>query len=632
MVTEGHPHHSASLIQQHQQHQQRRFLQQQQQQANEERAMVIQQHPGAGEVRHSPSSGASSLNSVHQSGASMEEQTAALRAAAAAAAAAAAFGSGNLPVGMNLNPAELMSQLQQHQQSQQQDAASNASRKQREFIPDNKKDDSYWDRRRRNNEAAKRSREKRRLNDMVLESRVLDLTKENHILRAQLSAVRDKYGINPDGLISIDQVLATLPSPDQVLSLPRPRSRLLLGGSGLGSVSPTPSNRSLSPPTLPAHHLHHQQQRQSVLMSMSRQQHRSPSPPPMQHGQLAFSGGHHHHGYRYESSLPSSIQQQYSQQQQQQQQQQQPMSAHQQVKQSSVNRTDRALPPLPALTPVPVHSPEEGAVEAQGGADRSGAGHVAFFDLCSSSSSSQHGGDDGSASPIDPAAAGGRLLPHKLRHKSHLGDREAAASAALLTLNEIKHEPEAIDDSPSPANSVEMNNNHSAGGHSGRRSTESIEDRDSGISSAGEWSVYSRQTSSTARYHANATPHLQQPAAKRMRMSPVPAFPSAPGHQQQQQQQQRRSARPEDDEDAGMINDPSAASDARNAGYDSMDEADMRAQFARLASELELLKSYMLGNNSNNNNGPNAPTSGAQQQAIRNNNKTNSPNATYRLH
>ncbi|KAH7970917.1 hypothetical protein HPB49_016708 [Dermacentor silvarum] len=41
------------------------------------------------------------------------------------------------------------------------------TRKQREFIPDNKKDDTYWDRRRRNNEAAKRSREKRRLNDMA---------------------------------------------------------------------------------------------------------------------------------------------------------------------------------------------------------------------------------------------------------------------------------------------------------------------------------------------------------------------------------------------------------------------------------------------------------------------------------
>lgn len=66
-------------------------------------------------------------------------------------------------------------------------------RKQREFIPDNKKDDSYWDRRRRNNEAAKRSREKRRFNDMVLEQRVVELTKENHVLKAQLDAIKNKY-------------------------------------------------------------------------------------------------------------------------------------------------------------------------------------------------------------------------------------------------------------------------------------------------------------------------------------------------------------------------------------------------------------------------------------------------------
>ncbi|CAN8027608.1 hypothetical protein HPB47_000317 [Ixodes persulcatus] len=69
------------------------------------------------------------------------------------------------------------------------------TRKQREFIPDNKKDDTYWDRRRRNNEAAKRSREKRRLNDMVLETRVLELAKENAVLRAELAALREKFGI-----------------------------------------------------------------------------------------------------------------------------------------------------------------------------------------------------------------------------------------------------------------------------------------------------------------------------------------------------------------------------------------------------------------------------------------------------
>ncbi|XP_054161760.1 nuclear factor interleukin-3-regulated protein-like [Oppia nitens] len=68
-----------------------------------------------------------------------------------------------------------------------------SSRKQREFIPEAKKDDCYWDRRKRNNEAAKRSREKRRISDMVLEARVLELTRENSVLRAELYAIKDKF-------------------------------------------------------------------------------------------------------------------------------------------------------------------------------------------------------------------------------------------------------------------------------------------------------------------------------------------------------------------------------------------------------------------------------------------------------
>ncbi|XP_024880560.1 histone-lysine N-methyltransferase 2D-like [Temnothorax curvispinosus] len=87
-----------------------------------------------------------------------------------------------------------------------------SQRKQREFIPDNKKDDSYWDRRRRNNEAAKRSREKRRFNDMVLEQRVMELSKENHILKAQLEAIRDKFGICGESVINTEHVLAALPT------------------------------------------------------------------------------------------------------------------------------------------------------------------------------------------------------------------------------------------------------------------------------------------------------------------------------------------------------------------------------------------------------------------------------------
>ena len=83
------------------------------------------------------------------------------------------------------------------------------ARKRRDFIPNDLKDDHYWERRRKNNLAAKRSREKRRLNDMVLgkspslslsfhldrfdirraslaETKVVELSNENEALKAKL--------------------------------------------------------------------------------------------------------------------------------------------------------------------------------------------------------------------------------------------------------------------------------------------------------------------------------------------------------------------------------------------------------------------------------------------------------------
>ena len=41
---------------------------------------------------------------------------------------------------------------------------------------------------------------------MVLEQRVIELAKENHVLKAQLNVIKDKYGIQGDGLINLDQV------------------------------------------------------------------------------------------------------------------------------------------------------------------------------------------------------------------------------------------------------------------------------------------------------------------------------------------------------------------------------------------------------------------------------------------
>ncbi|CAD6998798.1 unnamed protein product [Ceratitis capitata] len=114
-------------------------------------------------------------------------------------------------------------------------------RKQREFTPDSKKDDSYWDRRRRNNEAAKRSREKRRYNDMVLEQRVVELTKENHVLKAQLDAIKDKFNISGENLVSVEQILASLPTSEQVLSITK-RAKMTINGNFNGATTAVPTS------------------------------------------------------------------------------------------------------------------------------------------------------------------------------------------------------------------------------------------------------------------------------------------------------------------------------------------------------------------------------------------------------
>uniref|UniRef100_UPI0037E93948 nuclear factor interleukin-3-regulated protein n=1 Tax=Semicossyphus pulcher TaxID=241346 RepID=UPI0037E93948 len=73
--------------------------------------------------------------------------------------------------------------------------AKTTCRRKREFIPDEKKDNIYWERRRKNNEAAKRSREKRRINDMVLENKLMALGEENASLKAELLSLKLKFGL-----------------------------------------------------------------------------------------------------------------------------------------------------------------------------------------------------------------------------------------------------------------------------------------------------------------------------------------------------------------------------------------------------------------------------------------------------
>lgn len=73
----------------------------------------------------------------------------------------------------------------------------------REFVPDEQKNEIYWEKRRKNNEAARKSREKRRMHDMVLEGRITSLEDDNSKLRQELLALKKKFKV-PDGQPSYD--------------------------------------------------------------------------------------------------------------------------------------------------------------------------------------------------------------------------------------------------------------------------------------------------------------------------------------------------------------------------------------------------------------------------------------------
>ncbi|KAM4530081.1 nuclear factor, interleukin 3 regulated, member 6 [Odontesthes bonariensis] len=123
------------------------------------------------------------------------------------------------------------------------ESPSSSVRRKREFIPQDKKDDGYWDKRRKNNEAAKRSREKRRVNDMVLESRVLALLEENARLRAELLALKFRFGLVKDP--SNTPILPLATAPHHTTQTLTPHYYLPRGDGGLrSSPAPPPSSQT----------------------------------------------------------------------------------------------------------------------------------------------------------------------------------------------------------------------------------------------------------------------------------------------------------------------------------------------------------------------------------------------------
>lgn len=275
-------------------------------------------------------------------------------------------------------------------------------RKQREFIPDNKKDDSYWDRRRRNNEAAKRSREKRRFNDMVLEQRVVELTKENYVLKAQLEAIKDKYNICGEHLVSIDQVLASFPSNEQVLSITK---RVKLSRSDpsphMYPQSPSPASTSIihQSDSPPPNHFSVVQQNPNMYENSN---HTSPlrkdlSPSAVNYrDRLDQSTYHHNHHYTPYPSMGSNV----------------PHSHH--VQYLSAGDSVTNVLNLSRRAPSP-------------------------YEVSSGTGSGAASGEDDIDARNDAVNDTNNSLPLKLRHKSHLGDKDAAT--ALLSLQHIKQEP-----------------------------------------------------------------------------------------------------------------------------------------------------------------------------------------------
>lgn len=115
------------------------------------------------------------------------------------------------------------------------------TRKQREFIPDSRKDETYWDRRRKNNEAAKRSREKRRISDLLLETRVLELTRENALLHAELYAIKEEFGL-PPGQHFINPDSIPVQMPDLNCRARRASVRSLVGAETTSETGSTSSS------------------------------------------------------------------------------------------------------------------------------------------------------------------------------------------------------------------------------------------------------------------------------------------------------------------------------------------------------------------------------------------------------
>lgn len=155
----------------------------------------------------------------------------------------------------------------------------------------------------------------------------------------------------------------------------------------------------------------------------------------------------------------------------------------------------------------------------------------------------------------------GNCLPHKLRHKSHLGDKDVAATA-LLSLQAIKQEP-GINSRASPPWDAEG----------------SSDERDSGISLGAEWGV--RPSSVAAAMAGCPTTASAAPRAIAMQSPAARCEPADEG------------AVHATGPTAATADGGTATATAEVAGVATDDNRHIKSEVARLASEVATLKNML---------------------------------------
>uniref|UniRef100_A0A667XK38 Nuclear factor, interleukin 3 regulated, member 4 n=1 Tax=Myripristis murdjan TaxID=586833 RepID=A0A667XK38_9TELE len=158
-------------------------------------------------------------------------------------------------------------QKRQHQGSHLQHAEKNmllqGKRRKREFTPEERKDALYWEKRRKNNEAAKRSREKRRMSDYMLETHFLALKEENARLNAELLAIKIHFGLLHPTVYTAHQSnhlqLHARDSTQSIRTYRQPLQREYCGGTDLSFLPsqqhPTVQPGLLDPALMPTYPL-----------------------------------------------------------------------------------------------------------------------------------------------------------------------------------------------------------------------------------------------------------------------------------------------------------------------------------------------------------------------------------------